>query len=131
MGTQQEIDDLWAAYDDDSSGDLEKFDKLFEELDTDGSNSVDKEEFERWWLQRNKSERQAALGEEPEELENFDNEMSAKSKKKRKSKAGEVTFENPVNDKFDEDKHGELFDNEDEYKAAKGDYEEMRKKYAS
>merc|ERR1712072_487073 len=85
MTARKEIDDLWAAYDDDSSGDLvkfemqrlieamgmdlkpEKLDKLFEELDTDGSNSVDKEEFERWWLQRNKSERQAALGEEPEE----------------------------------------------------------------
>ena len=82
----------------------EKFEKLFAELDTDGSNSVDKDEFLHWWLKLNSSEREAALGEDPDEMEADSFEASPRhknnknNKKSRKRQDGEIAYSNPANE---------------------------------
>ena len=90
----------------------EKFEKLFAELDTDGSNSVDKDEFLHWWLKLNSSEREAALGEDPDEMEadsfeadsfeasprHNNNKNNKNNKKSRKRQDGEIAYSNPANE---------------------------------
>jgi len=66
---QRDFDEMWALWDADGSGELNKeelrealkmlgveeqedFDEFYEELDGDGNGTIDKEEFQEWWFKQ-------------------------------------------------------------------------------